>query len=174
MLDVDEMESLYKQVCEKLREKMFLYNRDVDSNALLEYLKDIGMEDVLNITPHYETYKQGKIVIIGQSSVEKNIIYAIIKELGIDKSRVELCLDYDDAKTFNFKKLRYNPSYRVVLVGSMPHSTSGKVEHSSSIAEMEQEEGYPRVVRLTANEKLKITKTNLKETLKNLLNENYL
>ena len=174
MLEIEELEGLYEQVIEKIRAKMFLYNRDSDTNALSEYLKSIGMEDLLKLTPHYETYKSGKIIIIGESAINKNIVCGILKEFDIDKDRAELYLEYEDAESFNFKKLRYNPSYRAVLVGPMPHSTSGKVTHSNVIAEMEQESGYPRVVRLLANQGLKITKTNLKEAIQNLVQEDYL
>ena len=174
MLGSEELDALYEQVVEKIRENMFLYNRDSDPNALSEYIKSIGMESLLTNTPQFETYKKGKIVIIGQLSIKKTVMNGILKELGIDKNRLELCLEYEEIESFNFKKLRYSPQYRVVLVGSMPHSTSGTNNHSSAIAEMEQEPGYPRVVRLTANRELKITKTNLKETLKKLLQEEYI
>ncbi len=174
MLDIEEMENLYNQVIEKIREKMFLLNRDDDPNSLIDYLKGIGMKDIFASNPIYETYKKGKIVIFGDSAVDKNVIYGIAKSLGIDINRLELHLEYEEAVTYNFNKLRYEPSYRVVLVGPMPHSTVGKQKHSSVIAEMEQEEGYPKVVRLVAGQELKITKTNLKEALQNLLKENYI
>ena len=49
MLEIEELEGLYEQVIEKIRAKMFLYNRDSDTNALSEYLKSIGMEDLLKL-----------------------------------------------------------------------------------------------------------------------------
>lgn len=174
MLDFEKIEVLFEQVCEKIREKMFLLNRDEDTNALNEFLRNIGMQDLISTTPIYETYKSGKIVILGQSSVNKDVICGIAKSLGIDKDRLELHLSYNDAISYNFKKLKYNPTYRVVLVGPIPHSTTGKLSHSSAITEMEQEEGYPKIARLIAGQELKITKTNIKQTLQMLLEENYI
>ena len=46
----------------------------------------------------------------------------------------------------------------------MPHSTAGKGDSSSAIANMENASGYPKVIRLGSNE-LKITKTNFKMAL---------
>ena len=43
----------------------------------------------------------------------------------------------------------------------MPHSTAGKGDSSSAIANMENGNGYPKIIRLGSNE-LKITKTNFK------------
>lgn len=173
MLDSEEMDNIYRQVIERIREKMFLLNRDNDPNVLIQYLKSIDMGDIIS-NSIYETYKSGKIVILGDSAIDKNVIYGIAKSLNIDKDRLELNLGYDETIKYNFRKLRYEPTYRVVLVGPMPHSTAGKLKHNSAISEMEQEEGYPRVIRLTAGQELKITKTNLKESLRNLLDENYI
>ena len=55
----------------------------------------------------------------------------------------------------------------------MPHSTAGKGDSSSAIAEMETRDGYPRVVRLGANE-LKISKTSFKNALQELINSDYI
>lgn len=60
--------------------------------------------------------------------------------------------------------MQYNPNYRLVIVGPMPHNTAGKVESRSTISEREKGNGYPKVIRLGSNE-LKITKTNFKQAL---------
>ena len=92
----------------------------------------------------------------------------------MDTSRFEFCLEYSKAKKYEFQKLRYNPNYRVVIFGPVSHSSSGKNDSSSVIAEMEGNEGYPRVVRLSSNKTLKITKSNLREGLQALINETYI
>lgn len=61
-----------------------------------------------------------------------------------------------------------------VLFGPLPHSTSGKNDSSSVIAEMKSKEGYPRIETLNAGNKLKITKSNFKSTLERLIQENYI
>ena len=54
-------------------------------------------------------------------------------------------------------------NYRVVLFGPIPHSTSGKNDSSSVIAEMTSKEGYPRVEILSGSNELKITKSGFRK-----------
>lgn len=112
--------------------------------------------------------RKGKIVIVGDSEISKQQLEGIAKECGIAKTRFETCLDYYEAKKFNFGKLQYNENYSVVLVGPMPHSTWGKEEFSSTLTALEKSEGYPPVFRLGSN-CLKITKSNFKSILMDLL-----
>ena len=49
-----------------------------------------------------------------------------------------------------------------------------KGDSRSIIAEIEKMDGYPRVERLVSGEELKITKTNFKEKLKQLIDEEYI
>lgn len=98
----------------------------------------------------------------------------IIKSFGLDKNRFEFCLDYEKAKTFPYWKLRYNPDYRVVIFGPVPHSSTGKNDSSSVIAEMKNHEGYPRVEVLSGNNSVKITKSNFREVLDKLTCEKYM
>ena len=57
------------------------------------------------------------------------------------------------------------------LFGANPHSSTGKGDSGSVISEMQRKEGYPRIEVLRAGEQVKITKTNFKETLEKLLEE---
>ena len=102
-------------------------------------------------------------------------IYGIFKSYGLSKDRVELVLDYNEAEKYQYKKMHYNPNYRLVLFGPVPHSTKGNSGSSSILSEMENEEGYPKVVRLTnSHNKLKITKTNLKKALQKEIAQEYI
>ena len=90
--------------------------------------------------------------MIGNSQVKERDLLGIVKNLGLDKDRFEFCLDYDAIETYNFKKLQWNINYRLVIVGPMPHSTTGKINSRSTISEMEKpDNGYPKVIRLGAN-----------------------
>lgn len=60
------------------------------------------------------------------------------------------------------------------MIGPVPHSSVGKNDSSSVIAEMKNEEGYPKVIVLDDSNGLKITKTNFKEKLYKLIEENYI
>lgn len=168
MLDITELEELLDEIQKRIIEA----NRMNTLDALLELL---GMSDLIKpVTPRFESYKNGKIVIIGQTEVKEEVLKTIAGKLGIDKSRLEFCLDYESAKSYNYKKLQYSPIYKAVFVGPMPHKTEGTADSSSAIAEMENSEGYPRVIRLTASGQLKITKSNFRQKMEELLNEGYI
>ena len=167
MLDIEEIDELL----DKIKDIVLEANRRRDLEQLLE---KIGLQEYAQSPNQYDSYKNGKIVVIGESEIKPNVLLAVAKELGINKERFELCLDYESAQKYQYKKLQYCPSYRVVMFGPVPHSSKGKLDSSSTITEMESNDGYPRVVRLTSNNSMKITKTNFKEAVSKLLAENYI
>ena len=167
----DELYDLIEEVQDKIPEIIFKANR---IGNLEDLLLAMGLENLCQKQSFYETYKDGKIVVIGQSEVKKEVLLAIAKKLGLDKSRFEFHLEYNDAIKFQYRKLNYNPNYRLVMFGPIPHSTSGKGNSSNAIAEMENTNGYPKIVRLISNQQLKITKHNFEENLQKLIDENYL
>ncbi len=119
--------------------------------------------------------KNGKIVVLGASDVDEAHLLITAGKLGIDKSRFEFCLDYEAIQKYNFRKLQYSEKYRLILVGPMPHSSAGKADSGSAIAEMEKHpEMYPRIIRMSAGSALKITKSGFKEVLESMLQEDYI
>lgn len=162
MLDTERIEELIDAVTEKI----YLANRTVELESLLKKweLLDLITDDVPSSDDFYDTYKDGKIVVLGSPQTKENELLGVIKNLGLNKSRFEFCLDYKKIVRYQFSKLQYNPNYRLVIVGAMPHSTTSKGDSSSAIANMENASGYPKVIRIGSNE-LKITKTNFKMAL---------
>ena len=167
MLDIDKLEELL----EKIRVKVLQANA---FGELEDLLKQWGFEEFLQPDSVYETDKKGKIVVIGDSAVKESKLLGVIKELGLNPDRFEFCLDYNKAETYSYNKFKYNPNYRVVVFGPVPHSSTGKHYSSSVIAEMQSHEGYPRVEVLNANNAVKITKSNFKDMLENLISTNYI
>lgn len=172
MLNTMELFDLEDQIREELDDRLTqiltLLNR---TNRLEELLNLLGMEDLLHKTSGYEPHKNGKIVVIGQPAVKKEVLLAVANTLGIDKTRFEMHLEYDDSKNFDFRKMQYQPTYSLIMVGPMPHSGANKSDYSSVIASIEQQPGYPPVVRLGSNE-LKITKSDFKAKLEEALRQN--
>ena len=113
------------------------------------------------IDDEFERYNNAKILVIGATSLKEKDIKGIASSLGFNKNRIECCLDYNDAKNYNYRNLQYNPNYSVVMVGAIPHSSKGKGNSSSAITEMEHKPGYPKVIRLGKNQ-LKITKSDIR------------
>ena len=116
---------------------------------------------------------EGKILVIGVPSCKLKELQGIFNAFGL-KGRLECYTDYESIQRYNFRNLMYNNKYRLIIVGPMPHSTSGKDEFSSVIARMENTEGFPLVRRATANGGLKITKTNIKQILQEELESGFL
>ena len=142
------------------------------SGQLIKILSMMGLE---NLLPQDKVFHNTKkiIVVIGQSNTKVDKLIGVAKELGFHKEQFLFCLDYNDAKTFQYKKLQYSPKYAAVLVGAIPHSTKDKGGFSSIISALEHQNGYPPVIRIGNNE-LKITKSSFKQSLSDLISKKLL
>ncbi len=171
MLNSERLEELIDTITEKI----ILANRMDELDNLLDSwgLHNLIENEPLSSDTFYDTYRKGKIVVLGSSQVKEHDLLGIVKSLGLDKDRFEFCLDYKQIVSYPFSKLQYNPDYRLVIVGAMPHSTAGKGDSSSAIADMEKGNGYPKVIRLGSNE-LKISKSNFKKALQEQQSINYI
>ncbi len=171
MLGIDELYEISAIVQDalndRLEEILVKLNR---SGQLEEFLSLIGMGELIGTADNISSNTNGIIIVVGQSEVEKEKLAAVAKNLGLEKSRFEFYLSYEDAKTFNFKKTQWSDAYSVILVGPMPHSGFAKGDYSSVITALERQDGYPPVVRVGTNG-LKITKTSFRTTLEYLLKE---
>lgn len=161
-LEVDVMKRLAVEITSILTKA----NR---MGTLEQLLGMLEMKDLLEAQDDFEPYEDGKILVIGDSQISEDKLRGIISDFGQDKNDFEFCLGYDKAKNYNFRNLHYNANYRAILIGPLPHSTSGKGDSSSIITEMETKPGYPLVVRITTSNELKITKTSFREALKLVL-----
>lgn len=171
MLGIDELLELEEAIKAELEENLTgILARLNRSGRLDELLSLMEMEHLLDKDNGYQVYKSGKIVVIGQSSVKAEVLLSIGKSLGIEKDRFELYLEYEDAKSFDFRKLQWKPSYSLVLVGPMPHSGVSKGDAGSIISAIETEEGYPPIVRLGCNS-LKITKSDFRKKLREVIEQ---
>lgn len=89
-----------------------------------------------------------KIVVLGSPMTKENHLLGIAKQYGLDKNCFEFCLSYDKAKKYQYHKLKNTEKYAAIIVGPIPHSTTGKGDYSSAIAAMEGDEKYPPVFRV--------------------------
>lgn len=96
MLNFEELEDVIEEVAARIT----FANRTGELDSLL---KNWGLDKLLKSQTVYETYKGGKIVVIGASEIKENILIGIAKKFGIDESRFEFCLDYDVAKIYSYK-----------------------------------------------------------------------
>lgn len=150
--------------------------RAYKSGGLETYLSSIGMLDLFpnEDISSFDSFPDGKILIFGQPKIKEREIYGCLKEYGITKARLELHLDYEKVKSYPFKEIQYNPTYRLILFGPVPHSGEGKKEYSSIITQIENTDGYPKVIRLLDGHGLKITKTSLGKAICKEIESGYL
>ena len=169
MLGTNELVELEDAVKEKLEDSLeeilVKLNRSGD---LEDFMRLIGMESYLGIDDIRNVPSDGKIIVIGQSEVEKDKLLGVAKKLGLSKDRFELCLEYEDAKTYDFKKTQWSDKYSCILVGQMPHSGKSKGDFSCVITALENQDGYPPVVRMGSSG-LKITKSSFRDALELLI-----
>lgn len=164
-LDINELLELEKDVKSVLDDNLEKIIIRLNASGDLEhFLGFIGMADYRDNNGTKHKYSNGKIIIIGQSEVSKEKLIGVAKDYGISKDRFEFYLEYDDAKTVNLRKTRWSTNYSCILVGPMPHSGEAKGDSSSIITELENDDGYPPVIRMGRNG-LKISKTSFRESI---------
>lgn len=164
-------EEIIKRLPDEITAILSKLNR---TGQLEEWLDMMSMSNLLQGEDELYSYKDGKIVVVGGTEVKEDVLLSVAKKLGLDKSRFEFCLNYDQIQKYDFRKMQYAPLYRVILFGPSPHSGRGKGESGSIISELERSKAYPRVVRMQSSNELKITKSNFRETLMQLMDENYI
>lgn len=170
MLDINELLELEEVIRDNLEERLEEILIKLNQKGQLEdLLRLLEMSELLGVEDE-DIAKEGKIIVIGQSEVEREKLAAVAKNLGIEKDRFEFYLNYEDAKNFDFKKTQWSDKYSYILVGQMPHSGHSKGDYSSVITALEKGNGYPPVVRM-GTKGLKITKSSFRSTLEYLLQE---
>ena len=131
------------------------------------FLSSLGFDGLLGDDKLYDSSL--KILVIGGSMVKASKIQNIAKHEGIDPDRLELCLDYEEAKRYPYYKI--NPGkYRAVIFGPLSHSASGKGEASSVITNFErrQSDGVLIVRAVDSTGELKLTNTSVKRAFREI------
>lgn len=164
-----ELMELHDSVAERMEDALMpalsRANRTGDLPKLLELLGMSGLlgdNDCLDLKPT-------KIAVLGDSQVKEDKLRSIARKRGLDPKDFDFALGYNELKHYDFKKFRNSISYRAVLVGPMPHSTPGKFDSSSAVAEMQTHPDiYPPVIELRDSNGLKITNNSFGQALEAL------
>lgn len=172
VLAIEELSELEDEIMSALPNRITAILSKLNRSGRLEELLELlGMEELLE--QDFYSYKEGKIVV-GGTDVKEEVLLSIAKTLGLDKSRFEFCLDYKQIQKLDFRKMQYAPQYRLILFGPAPHSGHGKGDSGSIVAELEKSPAYPRVERLISGNELKITKSNFRDMLERMIEEDYI
>lgn len=167
-IDLSELsEKIYQKVLKEVVEASY-------NNKISEVLEKYGLQDEIEYS--YYDINNSKILVVGDSRVNKNDLIGIAKSVGIRENRLEFELDYTRLHNYDFGNLRNSMTYSDVLVGPLPHRVEGIDGYSSFLAMVEASpEDFPKVIRLESANELKITKESFKNGLLNtrLFNDLY-
>jgi len=169
-LSAYELFDLHQAMMERMEEGLLpaisTANR---TGELSDLLRLLGMSDLMGDGDAI-TIQPTRVVVLGDSMVKERKLRSIVRNYGLDPGLFEFALEYNELKHYNFGKLRDSYTYKAVLVGPMPHSTPGKHEASSAIAEMEAHPDiYPQVIRIETGGSLKITANSFEQAIKSVL-----
>lgn len=160
----DLQEAMMERMADGLLPAISTANR---TGELSELLRLLGMSDLLD--EEGVSIQPTRVVVIGDSMVKEAKLRSIARRHGYDPDMFEFVLGYNELKHYDFGKLRGTYTYRAVMAGPMPHSTPGKRDASSTIAEMEAHpETYPPVIQLRDSNGLKITNNSFANALNEL------
>lgn len=167
-VDLSELsEKIYQKVLKEVVEASY-------NNRINEVLLKYGLQDEIEYS--YYDINNSKILVVGDSRVNKNDLIGIAKSIGIRENRLEFELDYTRLHNYDFGNLRNSMTYSDVLVGPLPHRVEGIDGYSSFLAMVEANpEDFPKIIRLESANELKITKESFKNGLLNtrLFNDLY-
>ncbi|WP_314039959.1 hypothetical protein [Slackia exigua] len=168
-LSAYELEDLQQAMMERMEESLLpAISRANRTGELSDLLRLLGMDDLAGDDGAVDMHPT-RIIVMGDSMVKESKLRSLARKHGFDPSLFDFALGYDQLKHYDFAKLRGTFTYRAVLVGPMPHSTSGKRSASSAIAEMQSHpETYPPVVELRDSTGLKITNNSFAKGLNEL------
>lgn len=152
-----EINDLYQAISDRLPN--VLLQAIIQANRtekLPDLLRLLQMSDLID--DEGVSLQPTRVVVIGGSRAKVDKLRSIARKKGFDPSLFDFALDYREIAHFDFRKLRDTLTYRAVMVGPMPHSTPGKRDASSAIAEMKANPKiYPPVIELRDSNGLKIT-----------------
>ena len=98
-----------------------------------------------------------KVLVVGNGLAKESEYRQQCKNGGISPENFEFYLDFEDGAKIDFDKYKDNPEYGGIIVGAMPHVGVSKGNYSSVIEYIENEPGFPKVVRGNDGGKLKLS-----------------
>lgn len=139
-------------------------NLAIKNNILFELIEKYGVE-LDEISYQSGITRRSKILVLGQLSGKVKDYQMVAKKLGIKEDNLEF-IDYDRVKHLNTERLRYSSEYSDIICGPILHKVEGMGNTSSFITEIENNPSeYPKLIKATANDYLKLSISGFKETI---------
>lgn len=169
-LTQNELIDLEEAIIERLEK---LLRQKNDEGSLEQMLRAMELDDIIaqleGVDNPLMTWPDGHVLVLGAIPRMVEDLRGVGRSLGIEKRRFEF-IEYDDVTNHNFRNIAYSSKYCAIIAGSNPHSARGMAGDSSIITHIENHRDmFPEVKRVSANGSLKITKTNFRRALEELI-----
>ena len=159
-----ELASLIEKVVSRITKEIEIANRNDDINS---YLSSIRCEDLVERYNTYYDSRNAKILVVAGTEVNADDLRMTAKKNGINPNLLELRLDYNKNKHYDFSKLKNNSQYSDIIFGPVSHKVTRLGDYSNIIEMFNQNpEEYPKVIKASTGNDLKLTKTSFTDALK--------
>ena len=128
-----------------------------NTGKLDEFLKITGLKGAVSREFERDLLPTKKVLVIGRGLADEFQYKQKCKEIGICPDNFEFHLEYEDGSKFDFDKCKNNSDYCGIIVGQMAHSGVSKGNYTSVIDYIENETGFPKVVRSNEGGELKLS-----------------
>ena len=127
------------------------------TEKLDEFLKITDLKSEVRKELERNLIPTKKVLVVGSGLAKESEYRQQCKNGGISPDNFEFYLDFNDGAKIDFDKYKDNPEYGGIIVGAMPHNGVSKGNYSSVIEYIENEPGFPKVVRSNEGGELKIS-----------------
>lgn len=117
------------------------------TDKLDDFLKITGLKAEIRKEFERDLIKTKKVLVVGHGTAKEAHYRQAVKNAGISPENFEFYLDYHAGAKINFDKYRNRPEYGGIIVGPMDHVGISKGKYPSVISYIENEPGFPMVVK---------------------------
>ena len=124
----------FDEILARVYERMSQANED---GTLHQVLGLLGLQGLIDIDDDFELGEfdpsYGDILVLGNSQVKIDVLQAVGRDCGYDKSRFHF-VAYDEVTNFDFGNIRNSTTFAAVMCGPVPHK-AGDMGDTTSILE---------------------------------------
>ena len=162
-LSIEELNEFLDDLFDRLKNEAKLYNSQSEFDIFLARYQFQKNDDYKG-----NLYNDNaKVLILGvrNGGLKSKDINGIFKKAGLkDKYKI---IEYDDMTNFDVSILENSTQYTDIFIGAVPHKMKGIGDTDNPVQKLLEgsETLYPKTHKLMSGNELKITKTNLMNTI---------
>ena len=157
-LDDEQLLSVSEIVSDAFRDDPIKIIAHLDATGKLDdFLKITGLKSEVRKELDRNLIPTKKVLVVGNGLAKESEYRQQCRKGGFSPDNFEFYLDFHDGKKIDFDKYKNNPEYGGIIVGPMDHNGISKGDYSSVIEYIENEPGFPKVVRGNEGSELKLS-----------------